>query len=111
MKKAVAIGFAAMLLWAGDANATATDLPFIQIGGVTISIGDSPAKVRDAFGVPEWEETQEDVRIWRRPGGRSALVREVTVWWYTLDDGWGRPNNYGFYILEGEVVRIRRTGW
>lgn len=88
--------------------AEATDQPFLQVGGTTISIGDTPAKVREAFGEPEWEEVQKDIRIRR---GRSILVRDVTVWWYTIDDGWGRPNNYGFYILEGEVVRIRKTGW
>ncbi len=88
--------------------AGATDQPFLQVGGTTISIGDIPSKVREAFGEPEWEEVQKDIRIRR---GRSVLVRDVTVWWYTIDDGWGRPNNYGFYILEGEVVRIRKTGW
>ena len=89
-------------------GAGAEDLPFLQVGGITITTGDSPAKVKQAFGEPEWTETQKDVRIWRK---HSALVREVTVWWYTIDDGWGRPKSYGFYILEGEVVRIRRTGW
>ncbi len=86
----------------------ATDIPFLQVGGITITLGDSPHKVREAFGKPDWEETQKDVRI--RYFG-TVVVREVNVWWYTIDDGWGRPNSYGFYILEGEVVRIRKTGW
>ncbi len=97
---------AAALLLPGTAHST--DIPFIQVGGITVSLGDSAGRVREAFGEPEWEETQKDIRVQRR---HRVIVRDVNVWWYTLDTGWGRPKNYGFYILEGELVRIRRTGW
>jgi hypothetical protein len=105
-KTIIALLFVTVILNPGEA--TAKDLPFYQFGGFTIRLGDTVTAVKQAFGEPDWVEKQADVRVFR---GRSTLVREVTVWWYAIDDGWGSPNNYGFFILEGEVVRIKQTGW
>jgi hypothetical protein len=105
-KSIIAVLFVTMLL--APESALARDLPFFQVGGVTVRLGDSATDVLNAFGEPDWQEIQKDVRVFR---GRSLRVREVTVWWYAIDDGWGNPNNYGFFILEAEVVRIKQSGW
>jgi hypothetical protein len=107
MGRVVLVIVIAAILYA-PGRVLARDIPFLQIGDFTISLGDSAGDVREAFGTPDWEETQKNIKVYR--GRRSYLVREVSVWWYRLDDGWGKPSTYGFFVLEGEVVRIRQTG-
>ena len=83
------------------------DARFLRQGHTTVSEGDTVGDLVDKFGEPFYREVVEDKQL---VDDRRLIERDIHIWYYRIDPGYGNEETYKVWIVEGVIQKIERIG-